>query len=59
MTKVSKSSVNYSPGMKLRHCGICRFREPPDDCEKVSSAGEPTPGRIDAEYWCKLFETKR
>jgi hypothetical protein len=63
MLKASKQSVDYSRGMKERHCGhayegdenYCRhFIEPPKGaadlgaCEKVS-------GAISRVYWCRLF----
>jgi hypothetical protein len=46
--KVSKASVDYSPGMKSAHCAICRNYRTPDACVRVA-------GAIDPEYWCKLF----
>jgi hypothetical protein len=49
--KVSKQSVDYSQGMKARHCGICRYFEPPHACEKVE-------GRIETDKWCRLFKSK-
>lgn len=54
--KVSKTSVNYSEGMKQSRCSNCQFYIPDTtwagECKKVS-------GAIDPDYWCKLFKPKR
>lgn len=47
--KVSQESVDYSPGMKTSHCGICEHYIEPHACEKVK-------GDINPSYWCKLFK---
>lgn len=49
--KESKGAVNYSAGMKDRHCGICRFFNAPHGCAKVS-------GSIDPAMWCKRFKVR-
>lgn len=50
--KVSKSSVDYSPGMPKSHCGICAHYEARGQdrgpCERVE-------GEVQSSYWCKLF----
>ena len=50
-SKVSKKSVDYSQGMKERHCGICRHFLPPHACRLVR-------GKIDDGMWCKKFKAK-
>lgn len=47
--KVSKESVDYSPGMRTSHCAVCEHYESPDACEVVA-------GRIDPGYWCSRFK---
>lgn len=46
--KRTQKSVNYSPGTRAEHCGICRHFEPPHRCELVA-------GHIVPSYWCRLF----
>jgi hypothetical protein len=50
-SRVKKTSVDYSRGMADRRCGLCTYFQKPDGCEKVA-------GRIDPEYWCRLFKAK-
>lgn len=50
--KRSKAEVDYGPGMRQAHCGICEhFRRVDQRCELVS-------GVIYAADWCKLFERR-
>lgn len=58
-TKCSKASVHYSKGHPESHCGICMHFQSPSSCSVTSSAGSPTPGRIDKDYWCEKFKKKR
>ena len=48
-TRRSKNEVDYGPGTRKEHCGICEHFEEPSSCRKVR-------GVIDPEYWCNLFE---
>jgi hypothetical protein len=68
MRKATKSDVDYSLGMKERHCGkaypddenFCRYFIPPlsrsanhlGTCEKVE-------GPISPVFWCRLFARAR
>lgn len=49
--KETKRSVNYSKGMKSKHCGICEYFEvkAKNKCLKVK-------GEIRQDMWCKLFK---
>lgn len=49
--KVSKAKVHYGNGHKDSHCGICRYFQPPESCEKVA-------GEIYPDKWCELFKRK-
>jgi hypothetical protein len=49
VSKVSKPSVNYSPGMGATRCKNCAHFEAPNRCEIVM-------GLIDPDYWCRRFE---
>jgi hypothetical protein len=50
--KVTKDSVDYSEGMKGRHCGICKFFESDTQtCEKVR-------GHIHSDMWCRLWKAE-
>ena len=55
--KVTKASVDYSPGKPATHCGNCKhFIAKPDSygdykCERVA-------GGIKWNYWCKLWRLK-
>lgn len=46
--KRSKSEVDYGPGMRKAHCGICAHFEAPSSCSLVA-------GEIAANFWCELF----
>lgn len=50
--KLSKESVDYSPGHRGSRCGICRHFLGHGVCEIVA-------GRIDPQYWCKKFSKRR
>ena len=67
MPLAAKTEVDYSPGMRARHCGPTR--KWPDGakaenyCKHYYSEGahrlcHKVQGRIDVNYWCKLFEAK-
>ena len=64
MLKADKRSVEYSRGMKERHCGyafegdegFCRFFvEPPRDARDLGAC-EKVAGSIGRIYWCKLWQ---
>jgi hypothetical protein len=51
--QVSQASVNYGPSEDAdSRCGVCKYFNEPRSCERVL-------GAVDAEGWCKLFETRR
>lgn len=52
--KKSKSEVDYGPGMKSAHCGICEYFEMDhkNGCHLVS-------GHIEASKWCNLFSERK
>lgn len=52
MAKKTKEEVDYSKGMPQSHCGICRHFREPSSCTLVA-------GKINPEYWCKLFEKNK
>ena len=68
MALASKDSVNYSTGMRTRHCGPSRKWEqrldPRHYCKHFYKDGllrgacHKVEGRIDQNYWCKLFQPK-
>lgn len=47
--KMSKSAVDYGPGMPARHCGICEHFEAPESCAMVR-------GTISPSAWCEKFK---
>jgi hypothetical protein len=53
MAKREKRTVDYSPGMKTRHCGVCTHFS-----EVAFGVGECAlvRGLIDWSMWCKLFQ---
>lgn len=51
MTKRTKESVDYGPGMKSAHCGICEHYRG-GFCTRII-------GKIDPRMWCKLFEKQK
>lgn len=51
MKKVSKSSVNYSEGMKASHCGNCSYFNGLFSCQRVQ-------GFIESNMWCELWKGK-
>lgn len=48
--KVSKASVDYSPGRHNSRCGLCTYYYQ-GTCELVA-------GHIDPDYWCRLFKMR-
>lgn len=50
-SKKTKAEVDYSVGMKARHCGICEHFRPPHSCTEVR-------GEIESRMWCKEFRKK-
>jgi hypothetical protein len=50
--KSAHSEVNYGPGTKREHCGVCVHFIAPRRCESVKSP-------VSAEAWCMRFERER
>lgn len=49
--KEDKAAVDYSRGMRTRHCSICLFWLGENKCSRVA-------GYIRPDYWCKRWKSR-
>jgi hypothetical protein len=48
---LSKLSVDYGPGMKASHCGVCISYVHGGRCRRVK-------GKIESDHWCRKFKKR-